>query len=431
MGCIVVRRGTIPSMRVLVDMGLLFGALVTAPWWLIRMVALGKHRTDWAARFGRTAPLGSPSGRRILLHAVSVGEVGAIRGLVAALGKEDGVEIVVASTTDTGYARATELFGADHQVVRSPRDFSWSVARFLRSVQPTVVGLVELEVWPNMTAACARKGVPTVVVSGRLSSRSFARYKLIRPLVRPMFRRLAAVGAQTQDVADRFVALGATRSRVRVTGNMKWDSVPVHGSGDPAVAALAADLGIDLAKPVLVGGSTAPGEEVLLRDACPDGVQLVCAPRRPEWWDSAAAELAPCVRRSSGTTEHSDTGRFVLDTIGELSAAYGFADVVVVGRSFGALHGSDPVEPLARGAAVVIGPAVADFQETVQVLRDGGGVIQCEAAALAGVLEELFRDADHRARLVQQGAKVLEAQRGSTQSMVTLLLRASQSDTAA
>ncbi|MDP7574219.1 MAG: glycosyltransferase N-terminal domain-containing protein [Phycisphaerales bacterium] len=407
----------------IVDMVLLLAAAATALWWVPRMIARGRHRTDWRGRFGHAEALPPPpAGGRVVLHAVSVGEVGAIRGLVDALAAKQDMDIVIASTTDTGVARANELFGDRHAVVRWPLDFSWAVKRFLKAVQPTVVGLVELEVWPNATAICKARGIPTVVVSGRLSDRSHRRYRWIRSLVRPMFRRLAAVGAQSREIADRFVDLGAAKERVHVVGNLKWDSVQLADGDSEHTNRLAMDLGIDQSKPIVVGGSTAPGEEAMLREACPEGVQLLCAPRRPEWWDEAAEVLAPCVRRSSGESGRKGTSRFLLDTIGELGWAYGFADVVVVGRSFGDLHGSDPVEPIARGAATVIGPAVSDFKNTIDVLVAGGGLIQCLPEQLSSTLHDLLANPKVRDELVQQGQRVIHEQQGATARCVALLL---------
>jgi len=405
-------------MRLLVDTVLLLAAAVSAPLWLPRMVVRGRHRTDWRGRFGRQAVLSSPPpGGRVLLHAVSVGEVGSIRGLVNELERVPNLDVVIASTTDTGVARAEALFGERYTVVRWPLDFSAAVRRFLAAVQPTVLGLVELEVWPNMTAECKRRGVATVVVSGRLSARSHRRYRWIRPLVRGMFKRLAAVGAQHQDAADRFVDLGVPRDRVEVTGSMKWDSVSEACDG----ASLAEAMGIDPDRLLIVGGSTAPGEPALLRSACPDTAQLLVAPRRPEWWDQAAEDLSPCSRRTSGEAQASD--RFLLDTIGDLSEAYGQADIVVVGRSFGTLHGSDPIEPVARGAATIIGPAVSDFEDVVQALVEGGGLIQCEAGELPDVITRLAADADARAAQVAAGREVINSQRGATKRAADTLSR--------
>jgi 3-deoxy-D-manno-octulosonic-acid transferase len=389
------------------------------------MLVRGPHRTDWPGRFGRTGVLTPPpAGGRILLHAVSVGEVGALRGLVEAIEARADVDVVIASTTDTGVARATALFGQRHTIVRWPLDFSMCVGRFLSAVQPTVLGMVELEVWPNMTALCRKRGIRAVVLTGRLSARSHQRYRLIRPLVRGMFRRIDAVGAQDRTIADRFIDLGVPADRVEVTGNMKWDSAVVPKDGPARSAQLAQRLGIDASRLLLVGGSTAPGEEAMLRAACPRDVQLLCAPRRPEWWGDAEVALSPCRKLSTANEPGEAVDRYLLDTIGDLSDAYGLADVVVVGRSFGELHGSDPIEPIARGAATVIGPAVCDFAEAVAVLKAGHGLVQCEESQLAGTLAELLADTAARAKLASSGAAVIATQQGATARSLELLLAA-------
>ena len=409
-----------------VDLILLLFAVVTLPVWLPRMLIRGRHRTDWSARFGRTNDLGSaPAGGRVLLHAVSVGEVGAIRGLVDQLNAQTELDVVVASTTDTGIERARALFGQTNTVVRWPLDLSWAVKRFLDAVGPTVVGLVELEVWPNMTADCARRGIDTVVVSGRLSQRSAKRYGWIAPLVRPMFRRVGHVAAQDVASARRFEELGVPKACVEVVGNMKWDSAGRALSHSDASQKLAEDLHISSDRLLVVGGSTAPGEDALLRASLPEGPQLLCAPRRPEWWDDAASALLPCSRRSQHDRTHVD--RLLLDTIGDLSDAYALADIVVVGRSFGSLHGSDPIEPIARGAATIIGPAVEDFVDVVQSLKDGGGLVQCTAEELPGELARLVTDAEARAAMVAAGRDVIQSKQGATHRCADLLVHASAS----
>ncbi|MDP7030476.1 MAG: glycosyltransferase N-terminal domain-containing protein [Phycisphaerales bacterium] len=405
-------------MSLIVDVVLGLAAVGAAPVWLPRMLIRGRHRTDWRGRFGRQAALPPPPpGGRVLLHAVSVGEVGSIRGLVDLLAQVPDLDVVIASTTDTGVAHAQTLFGAQHTVVRWPLDFSGAVRRFLNAVQPTALGLVELEVWPNMMSMCSRRGIPVAVVSGRLSARSYRRYRWIRPFVRGMFRRLTAVAAQHADAAARFVALGARPDRVEVSGSMKWDSAAAPRGAEGG--ALAEAMGIDPDRLLMVGGSTAPGEDELLRDACPPGAQLLVAPRRPEWWPAAAQTLSPCTRRSTGSSEGGD--RFLLDTIGDLSDAYDRADIVVVGRSFGALHGSDPIEPVARGAATIIGPAVSDFEDVVDALVAGGGLVQCSAEALPDVVARLCSSEDARRELVAKGQAVIRSRQGATSRACELL----------
>lgn len=413
-------------MRWLVDLVYLIFAVATSPVWLPRMVKTGKIRTDWRGRFGGGDPLPPPSPERprVLVHAVSVGEVNAIRMLVARLETGDDAdasrsEVVVATTTDTGFARAVEVFGGEHAVVRYPFDFSPAVRRFLRRVRPAAVVLTELEVWPNFTAACARRGVPVCIVNGRLTARSARRYGLIRALVRPSFRRIARASVQTETYAARFRALGMRPDAIRVTGTMKWDTACIADEV-PGAAELAAAMGIDRGRPLVVAGSTAPDEHALLRDATPDGVQLLCAPRKPEWFDAAAAALPGCARRSRGD-RRSATGRFLLDTIGELRAAYALADVVVVGRSFGNLHGSDMMEPVALGKATIVGPAVTDFEAVVDALAAGDGLVCTDAARLRAVLSQLLADPDRRATLGANGRDVIRAQQGATRRNVAMV----------
>jgi 3-deoxy-D-manno-octulosonic-acid transferase len=336
----------------MIDLLYLVFAVVSAPVWLVRMIRTGKIRTDWPGRFGRTAVLPKARRPRVLLQAVSVGEVNATLELVARLAEPPiSAEIVVATTTDTGCARAQTLYGDAHRVVRYPLDFSFAVRRFLRSIAPDVIVLIELEVWPNFVGVASRRGIPVFVVNGRLTERSVRGYGYLGPLVRPTFRRLALVTAQNEQYAERFRRMGTPAERVVVTGTMKWDTAEITGTIEGADA-LADALGIDRSTPLVVAGSTSPGEHELLVESVGDGVQLLCAPRKPEWFDAAAAALPGCTRRSTGESG-SPTGRFLLDSIGELRAAYALADVVVVGRSFGDLHGSDMMEPVALGKATV------------------------------------------------------------------------------
>ena len=408
-------------MTFLIDAVYLLVALVTSPVWLFRMVRTGKIRTDWAGRFGRVAPFAAAERKRILLHAVSVGEVNAIRMLIRRLAERaDGAGIVVAATTDTGFERASRLFGSDHRVVRYPLDLSFAVNRFLDAVRPDVVVLVELEVWPSFTLACSRRRIPVCVVNGRLTQRSYRAYRLLGPLIRPSFGRLAFAAAQQNHYARRFRRLGVPGDRVYATGTMKWDTAEIADHVEGADE-LARQMGIDRAKPLVVAGSTAPGEHKLLVKAVGEGVQLLCAPRRPEWFDRAATALPGCVRRSRGE-RGSETGRFLLDTIGELRLAYAIADVVVVGRTFGNLHGSDMMEPVALGKATVVGPAVADFADTVEALKAGDGIIQTNSADLPAVLRQLLESPARRRELADGGRAVIKAHQGATDRHVRLIM---------
>ena len=381
---------------------------VTAPWWI------RTPRHGWRERFGRITPLPDASRPRLLIHAVSVGEVNLTRRLVSRLAEH--AEVVVSVTTDTGIARARELFSGAPGVcvARSPLDASWVVRRFLDAVRPDAVGLVELELWPNFARACRRRGIPLAILNGRLSERSFGRYRLARPILGRGFASLAFVAAQDEVYRERFIAVGARADRCVTLGSMKWDSAGVADMV-PGAEALADDLGVDRARPLIVAGSTAPDEHRLLHDATPEGAQLLCAPRRPEWSDRAATDLPGCVRRSAGRgARRQGADRFLLDTIGELRAAYSLADVVVVGRSFGDLFGSDPMEPAALGKPVVIGPSVADFATAVRAMQDADAIIQTSRERLPAVLAELIEHPARRAELGARARACVLAHRGAT-----------------
>ncbi len=418
------------------DIAYALTAAVTAPWWM------RKTRSGWGERFARVLPEvpDRREGRlRVMLHAVSVGEVNALRELVPLLAAE--ADVVVTASTDTGIARARALFAERCTVARYPLDASWAVGRFLDAVRPDVVGLVELELWPNFVRACRARAIPVAVVNGRLSERSFRGYRRIRRWMSPAFASLSVAAVQNETYAERFHAMGVPRERVAVTGSMKFDSSRIEDGVDGA-AELARALGIDRTRLLVVAGSTGPGEEALLHEACRRAselvggseVQLLCAPRKPERFAEAARALPGCVRRTSVTPSLAlqcgggggggaeGEARFLLDTIGELRLAYALADVAVVGRSFFDQHGSDPIEPIALGCATIIGPAVSDFAEIVGSLESASGLLRADRGNLHEVLAGVLGDESARAGLVLQGRACVRSLQGASARHAELLL---------
>ncbi len=419
-------------------------ALVTAPAWA------RKARSGWDQRFGHVAgmlktpppPPPNPASAlapavnsglqpapapghtpRILLHTVSVGETSAIRTLVGLLSPH--AQVIVSASTDTGLARAQALYGQTCEVVRYPLDASWAVRRFLDAVRPDVVALVELEVWPNFVAACRTRRIPVCVINGRLSARSFRGYRRIRPFLRSTFAALDSAMVQDDDYRARFIAMGAAAESCIVTGSMKWDAVDLSragcGPGEKA-RTIAREMGLDPARALIVAGSTAEGEEALLHAACPPGVQLLCAPRKPERFDQAAAALPGCVRRSTGHIAPPGSNRFLLDTIGELSAAYELADLVVIGRTLTPLRGSDPTEPVALGKPTIAGPSMDNFASIAAALEAAGALVRADAPTLPGVLADLIADPDRRAALAARGIACVAEHQGASQRNSDLLL---------
>ena len=405
------------------DLVYLVAAGVTAPRWR------SKNRSGWPERFGKGEALPPPHRPRILLHGVSVGETNALASIVPLL-LERGLEVVVSASTDTGLARAQELHGSRCHVVRYPLDASWAVRRFLDRVQPSAVGLLELELWPQFLAACQKRSIPCAVFNGRLSERSFRGYRRLRFAVGPSFRRLAFAAVQDEAYAERFRAMGT--NRIEVTGSMKWDAIPAGtplGDADGGASAsepgradaLAAALGIDRSRPLIVAASTAEGEEALLHRACPPGVQLLCAPRQVQRFDEAAAALPGCRRRSDALAGDASSGRFLLDTIGELQVAFALADLVVIGRSFGVLHGSNPGEPASCGRAMVAGPRMGDFAMMAEALEAAGALVRVEAGGLAATLGGLMASPDERRRMGAAALGCVRQHRGASDRNAELL----------
>lgn len=382
---------------------------------------LRKKRGGWRERFGGTEPLPPKSRPRLLLHAVSVGEVSSLRQLVPLL--VDHAEVVISVTTDTGIERARRLFADTCAIVRYPLDLSGSVRRFFDAVRPDAVALVELEVWPNFVREAGRRGVPVGVINGRLSERSFRGYSRIRRWLGPVFGALEFAAVQDEAYAERFRRMGVAPERCRVTGSMKWDAAGLPAEGPSAAAmALAEELGIDDTRPLIVAGSTAEGEEALIRAATPEGVQLLCAPRKPERFAEAARDLPGCVRRSARAPAGPGARWFLLDTIGELGLAYQLADAVVMGRTFVPLGGSDPIEPIALGRPTVIGPEVANFASIVSAFEEDRAIVRSTRETLAADLARVMGDAGERERLRRAGLACIEQHRGASRRHADLLL---------
>ncbi|MGJ8637670.1 MAG: 3-deoxy-D-manno-octulosonic acid transferase [Phycisphaerales bacterium] len=396
-------------------------AVLSAPFWA------RKKRGGWSERFGKIEPMlsqrwGSHQNQKpvVLLHAVSVGEVNALRALIPLLTEHS--TVVICTTTDTGLKRAQSIFSDSCEVVRYPLDCSWMVERFLNTINPDVVGLVELEVWPNFVKACKTRSIPIGIINGRLSARSFKGYKKARFFFRSTFNRLDFACMQDDDYAQRVQAMGA-RS-VQVTGSMKWDALDVAGpipEPTPAAQLLAQELGLDLSKPIVVAGSTSQDEEQLFSGVCPEDVQLICAPRKPEHFQDAANAMPGCTRRSTG--EPRPNTRFLLDTIGELSTLYQLADLVIIGRSFGSLHGSDPLEPAALGKPILIGPQHSDFTTQINALLQADAIEVIDRNGLQDRIHALLNDPQRRLELGDHARACVAQHQGASKVHAEILLK--------
>jgi 3-deoxy-D-manno-octulosonic-acid transferase len=377
----------------------------------------------------------------VWIHAVSLGEINATRSIVTELKRQrPTLAIAISSTTQTGLARARELYGAEHTVLRFPLDFSWALQRVFDRVRPSALVLMELEVWPNLTEVAARAGVPILVANGRVTEgKSMRRFQqpVIRGVARRMFQGLRWVGAQEETYAERFRRLGVPAERIDVVGSLKFDTANVTDRVDRQDE-LAQEMGIDPQKPLLVAGGTGPEEEGQVLDAYagvlarhPE-LQLAIVPRKPERFDDVAGLIVrrgfTCLRRSTGEPMQPSgvaepRAVFLGDTMGELRKFYGLATVAFVGRSLVPMGGSDMIEAAALAKPVVVGPHTFNFSEAVRVLKDGGGLLEVQSAQeLAEMVGQMLeRPAEARA-VGKAGRAAVIGQQGATKRTVERIL---------
>ena len=422
--------------------------VVGAPYWLARMFLPGKDRGRYRAglrqRLGRVpAQLSAAvAGRKVVwVHAVSVGEVLAATRLVADLetALDEGWIIVVSTTTAIGQALAKQRFGAENagRVFYYPLDFAWAVRAYLRALRPRLLVLMESELWPRMLVECGRRGIPVAVVNARVSDRSFTRGMRVRAVWGNVLRMVTLFLAQGEEDARRVVALGARPDAVRAIGNLKYD---VRAPKASRVAELIREAAAG--RPIIVAGSTvddrySPEEQLFLQAAMgpvwqsyPDTL-LILAPRHPQRFDEVA-ELASDFGSSIRATEllrRSDITALtekivVLDTIGDLAAAYGIADAAFVGGSLVGRGGHNPLEPARFGVPVVMGPSFENFRDIVAKMQAAKGIgIVPDAAGLKAEMMRLLNDREAAQAMGQRGRKVFEAQSGATARAVEALLR--------
>ena len=384
-----------------------------------------------------------PHPQRVWIHAVSMGEALACGVLVKALRKEiPGAEIVFSTTTQTGQEVVRKNYGAEH-CFYYPYDFSGCVRRCLDRVKPALVVLMELEVWPNLTAECAARSIPVVVVNGRISDKSFGRYLRFAFLLRPAFRRVRRWLMQTEDYAARAQAIGVEPARVEVSGNIKYDSVDTQPLTPESRAEARAMLGLPADARVILGGSTHPSEETALLAAYQrlskkiKKLRLVLVPRHPHRHQPVEQEITasglPCVRRSKIKAQgdavfaglHAeDRARAVVlvDTMGELNQLYRAADVAFVGGSLLPHGGQNVMEPAGMGLPTVYGPHMYNFSEAVKILCEvNGGVMVKDADELAAALERLLASPDAANALGARAREAFLKRQGATAKCVGYL----------
>jgi 3-deoxy-D-manno-octulosonic-acid transferase len=414
-------------MRYILDLLYLFAGLAYSPVIIYRAIRHGRYRTGWAQRFGKINRR-SPEKKCIWLHAVSVGEVNAAKTLITELeARLSDFEIVISTTTDTGFARANSLYNQDHNVFYFPFDFSLAIQRAFGNIRPAICLLMELEVWPNFIRHAKRLDIPVVVVNGRISDKSFPKYKRVKPLVKHIFQNVNLVLAQTDQYAQRFREIGA--GNVIVTSSLKYDTAQITDKVQGSEA-LATQLDISNER-IWVAGGTGPGEEQIILNVYTrlkqsdqfEDLRLVVVPRKPERFSEVAQIIADAgfdfIRYSTiknTDVRYKEKPAVILgDTMGDLRKFYCLANVVFVGRSLVPMGGSDMIEVAALGKYTIFGPHTFNFRQTVEVLlANNGAIVVNDGDELFRAIQKCFLEPDFARRIAQNGQEIIKMNQGAT-----------------
>jgi 3-deoxy-D-manno-octulosonic-acid transferase len=402
---------------------LVVGFVLGLPWFLWKGRASGKYLRTFRERMGRLPVyLNLDGDRSIWIHAVSVGEVLAARPLVPALRERfPGHRLFLSTTTLTGHEVAKKSVRGLDGLFFAPFDFPHAVRRALEVVNPSLLVLVETELWPNLIHEASRRGARVALVNGRVSPRSFPRYRRVRRFLSGMLTEVDLFLMQGEPHAERIRAMAAPPERVKVTGNLKFDAVEAGRPPERTVRLLHGGS----PRPLWVAGSTMPGEEELVlrafhrvRERVPHA-RLLLAPRHPERFGLVPSLIEAagfrCLRRSAlDPASWSDGEVLLLDTLGELAHVYSLASVVFVGGSLVASGGHNILEPAVAGKPIVVGPHMENFQEIADTFRAESALVQVGSAdELGREVSALLLDEPRRRDLGEKARGLVGRNRGA------------------
>ncbi len=412
------------------SLGLALGFVLALPYFIWQGRRRGKYFRTFAERMGRVPVyLNVDAERSLWVHAVSVGEVMAARPLILALRERfPNRRVFLSTTTETGNAVARQSVRGLDGLFYAPFDFRRPVRKALETLRPDLLVLVETELWPNLIHEAHRRGTRVAVINGRISPRSFPRYRRIRALLRTLLRDVDLFLMQGEAHAERIVTLGAPRERVTVAGNLKFDSVE-----PPRVPERLTRLLGRGERALWIAGSTVAGEEELVlrafhrvREQAPH-TSLILVPRHPERFDEVPRLIEAagfrCRRRTGLEPGDWREGEvLLLDTLGELAQVYPLATVVFVGGSLMPSGGHNVLEPAVAGRAIVVGPHMENFQEIADAFSAESAMLQVrDADELARTVTRLLGDARERELLGERARALVARNRGALERTVTAL----------
>ncbi len=410
--------------------------VLALPYYAMQMARHDKYRSGLKQRLGLYPPsaAGRAGVRRIWFHAVSVGEVLAVMPLVERVRAElPELQIVLSTVTLTGQKVAREKIGKGAVLIYFPLDVRFAVRRALRIISPALVVIVETEIWPNFIRAASERRIPIAIINGRISDRSFPRYRLGRFFLKRLLSVVSVFSMQTKLDAQRIQAMGASPGKIVVTGNMKFDCGADPGD-EQARLAVISSLGLGAHRDIIVAGSTHRGEEEIVLDAWRSlrahagEPALIIVPRHPERAEEVKALLRArgeqCVLRSETARDKALPPRAVLvvDTIGELVNIYRAATVVFVGKSLVPGGGQNIIEPASMGKPVLFGPSMHNFREAAETLLKNKGAIRVsDERELRETIAFLLRDKAAREGMGRRAAESMALSRGATRRNLEII----------
>ncbi len=420
----------------LYNLGFAFGFSLMLPRFLWRMARRGGYARNFLQRFGRYSPetrAQLAEGGRVWIHAVSVGEVGvALRLILELRAAQPELRFVLSTTTSTGHAVARKQLDPAIPLIYFPLDVPPVSRRVVRLIRPRALLLIENEMWPNLIRTARKHNVPVAMINARISAHSFRGYRLLRFLTRQLLPQFSAFYAQGQPDADRLIALGAPADRLRVMGSAKYDLAPAGAGGAEKARTALTEAGFAAASPLLLGGSTWPGEEavlldtlVALRPLVPD-LALVLVPRHAERRAEVLREieerhLKVVCRSEMNKQERPDV--LLVDTTGELRNFYAVASVIFVGKSLTQHGGQNIIEPAACAKPVLVGPNMENFESIVPDFLAARALVQVgDAAGLRAAAARLLQDPAEAQAMGARAAAVVSGKSGALHATVQQLL---------
>ncbi len=420
----------------IINIGYIIAGLLFLPVVIYRMITSKRYLRGWKNRLG-FIPKRYTNQPAIWIHAVSLGEVNAVKSLIDRLKQQLPFhEIFVSTTTDTGYDRAVSLYGQDN-VFFFPFDFSWTIKKAINRLRPELIILAELEIWPNLVLQAKKRDIPVILINGRITEKSMSRYSIVKGLLKPIFNQLDCFMVQDRTYRQRFEALGVEPNKIIITGSLKWDGA-ISADKIENQESLANALGINKQYPLIVAGSTGDDleEEAIIRAYQQlrsqfSNLQLAIIPRKPERFEHVASIISSRGFYPVKRSEHPDgtqgpsgiiSGRTAIvlgDTMGELRKFYALSSVVFVGRTLVEMGGSDVMEVAALGKPIIIGPHYDNFKDAVEKLKQAGAIkIIDKPEKLAGAIGDILSNRDKAILMADNAKKVVQQNQGATKQTV-------------